>query len=257
MTGENFASATVMEGRGDVRPVSYGDDSNFVVSFYTREVEDEKETAIRGRVVLKGIAFCRKYAVGDTKTIWDLPVTEADKMRFPSQWAAFERGESESVVGTPLEAWPLLNADMRLALKNEGFKTVDQIANVSDGALSTMGRVGALIQKVRANAQQFLGDQEAGEAERRLAAKLEEKDNQLAAMQEQMAQLSQQMERMREMQINAPVHPSQSAIPSAPAKEAAPERTPDVSVLDALPEVEPVEEEPPKRRPGRPRKAAA
>ena len=252
------AAATVMGGRGDLRPVAHGDDQNFIVEFYTREIEDEAATKAHGRVILRAVSFCRKYAIGDARTVWDAPVSEEDKMRWPNQYRAFEAGEKVSEVGTPLDAWPLMNRDMKIALKNAGFKTVEQIAAVDDGALAQMdARLGNLIQKVQANAQKFINDQEAGEAERRMADQLEERDNEIGALKQQMADMAAAMERMRAEQLAAPITkpeetaPGYQQPPSMPVShETADPADAGLEALEELPEVEPVAE-PPKRR-GRP-----
>lgn len=251
--GSEFAPATVMPGQGAVRPVSYGDDAAFIVEFYTRMVEDEKATALRGRRIERPVEYCKKHAVGDPRTVWDAPVSEIDKQRWPQAYNAFQRGEHDSVIGTPLDAWPLLNIDMRAALKNVGLKTVEQIAEVTDATMSTMpGNAGALIQNVRRHAEKFLADQKEGEQERVLAEKLTQKDGEIAALKNQMAELAHQMQGMRDAQANA--IPAQQPIgaptPPAPLPEPAPE--PSLEALDDLPEVEPVK---PKR--GRPPKEAA
>ena len=240
---DTFSPGTVMEGPGEVRPVSYGNDGNFVVEFYTREVVDPEATKIQGRTILKPAAYCRKYAVGDPRTVWDAPASDVDKHRWPQHWAAFEKGEKDSVIGTPLDAWPLLNVDMQFALKNAGFKTVEQIVAVTDGNLSTMpGNVGQLIMRVKAHAEKFIKDQEAGEAERRLQGELEERDNAIAAMKAQMEAMAQQMASMRDAQLSAPiqepVHEMSAPLPAPPKEPEAP----GLEALEALPELEPVAE---------------
>lgn len=241
---DSFAPGTVQDGTGHVLPVSYGDDTNFVVEFYTREVEDVRATRIKGRRILKGIGYCRKYAVGDQKTVWDAPITEEDRRRFPGQFRAYDQGEKESVVGTPLEAWPLMTRDMQLALKNHGFKTVEQVANVSDGALAGMEtKLANLLHRTREHAQKFIDDQKLGENERRLADELEARDSQIAAMQNQMQAMQQRLEQMQVAQIantTAPGAPAQAQIGVVKPPEPEP-ATPDLEALEGLPEVEPLE----------------
>lgn len=248
--GNEFAPATVMPGQGSVRPVQYGDDAAFIVEFYTRMVEDEKLTALRGRRIERPEEYCKKQAVGDPRTTWDAPVSEADRQRWPQAYAAFQRGEHDSVIGTPLDAWPLLTIDMRAALKNLGLKTVEQIVEMTDGTMSTLpGNAGSLIQRVKAHAEKFLKDQEAGEQERVLAEKLAKRDAEVASLQNQMASLAHQMQTMKDEHANTvPIPQPLGATPPAP--EAAPLPEPALDALDALPVLEPEVE---KRKPGRPK----
>lgn len=242
----DFASATVQGGAGDVLPVSHGDDKAFQVEFYTREVEDEKETKLKGRRILKPVPYCRKRAMGDPRTVWDAPVSEADKMRWPMLWQAYERGEEEMVIGTPLDSWPLLTREARITLKNWGYKTVDQVAEVTDGALMGMadGQIRQILAQVREHAKKFIKDQESGEVERRLAGQLEERDNEIALLKGQMATLAAQMERMNAEKLAAPVTPPIESAPGfQPMQPKEPEIDP-VRAFSGLPTLEAAESEP-------------
>lgn len=246
---DSFAPATVLEGAGHVLGVSHGDDSKFLVEFYTREIEDEKETAIHGRRILKPVAYCRKQAVGDPRTIWDAPAADLDKQRWPMLWNAYERGESEMVIGTPLDSWPLLTREARIALKNWGFKTVEQVSEVTDGSLLAMDKTAArVIASVREHAKKFIADQDSGEAERRLASELEKRDNEVGALKAQMAALSATIERMNVERLQAPVTPTIETgpgfqPPAPPEKSTEDKGLADLEALPALPEVSAVEPE--------------
>lgn len=249
MSQDIFAPSTVLGGTGDVLGVEFGDDSAIAVTFYMREVEDEEQTRIQGRVIKKNVEFCRMEFPGDNRSNWDQPVRERDKHRFPQQYAAFKQGEGEMVIGTPLESWPLLTADHRIALKNLGFKTVEQVANVSDAAIGGMVHGnGPLLQNLREHAKKWLETQEAGAAERRLAEEVAKKDRELDVLRDQMRSMAQQLEAVHLNQMAG----AQVDVPAEP--QPAPEPIPDVNALADIPTVEPVE--PPKRR-GRPPKEKA
>ena len=238
----DFAPATVLEGQGDVRPVQYGDDSRFLVEFYTREVEDEKETKLRGRRFLKAMPYCRKRAMGDPRTVWDAPVSDTDKLRWPAQWAAYERGEHDMVMGTPLDSWPLLSREARLLLKNWGFKTVEQITEVTDGTLLGMDQeISRVLAQVRGHAEKFIKDQQSGESERRLAEELEQRDNEIGGLKNQVAQLLATVERMNTEKLAGAIVPAPDLAPGfqpppAPEKSV---QTQGLADLEALPELEP------------------
>lgn len=241
----DFATATVMEGAGDVRPVQHGDDSRFLVEFYTREIEDEKQTKIHGRRMLASKAYCRKRAMGDPRTVWDAPVSDEDKMRWPQQWAAYERGEHDMVFGTPLDSWPLLSREARLLMKNWGFKTVDQVAEVTDATLLGMEpSLGRTVAQVREHAKKFIEDQQSGESERRLAGELEKRDNEMGAMKNTIAQLSATIERMNAERLAAPIVKPQETGPGfqpmhPPQPAAEIQAAQGLKDLETLPELEP------------------
>lgn len=240
---DSFATATVQDGAGDVLSVSHGDDKAFQVEFYTREVEDEKETKARGRRILKPVAYCRKRAMGDPRTVWDAPASDIDKARWPMLWAAYGRGEEEMVIGTPLDSWPLLTREASITLKNWGYKTVEQVAEVTDGALMGMGdgTIRQILAKVRDHAKKFITDQESGAAERRLASELEDRDNQISLLKSQMAQLGAQVERMNVERLAAPVVPTQPTGPGFQPPPVEAEIKPE-EAFAGLPELEPVAE---------------
>lgn len=248
---DSFASATVLDGTGDVLGVSHGDDRRFQVEFYTREIEDEKQSEAHNRRILKAVPYCRKRAMGDARTVWDAPVTETDKLRWPRLWAAYEKGEEEMVIGTPLDSWPLLSREARITLKNWGFKTVEQVAEVTDGSLGDMGSdVARIVNHVRGNAQKFIADQEAGANERRLMDELNERDNKIGALEDQMRQMAQAMERMQAERLSGPIVAPQETAPGyQPLRhpQAAPpvleQQQAGVAALESLPTVEPLGEQ--------------
>ena len=258
-----FAPSTVLDGTGDVRPVSYGDLKNFHVTFYMREVLDEKASKLKNRRIVKPVEYCRKEVAGDNKTIWDAPVSDADKHNWPQQYAAFQRGESEMVMGTPLDAWPMLTADHRAALKNMGFKSVEQIRDVTDSAINSMsGGNGALLQNMREHALKWLEEQESGALEQKLTEALAQKENEMDVLKNQMAEMAQQMNRMQEQQAIGAIPPAQSVMTAEqPVEEPLEaEALANIPTIEPdLPEMEPEgrgegPEDPPgtKRGPGRP-----
>lgn len=81
------------------------------------------------------------------------PATEDDKRRWPIRWRQFQDGQEQIGTGTPLKEWPLLGPSQVMMLIGLGIKTVEQLADVSDVNLNTLG-MGA--RELRTKAQTWL-----------------------------------------------------------------------------------------------------
>ncbi len=157
-------------------------DAGLHVEFYDRD-----EKLPDGK--LRTVAYCRIAIPGDKTQMWDQPAREADKLRFPRHWLAFQmsREGGEQVFGVPLKEWhedqpDLFNEGQMVEMLSLKFQTVEQIARMSDGQ---MQRVGMGAQSLKVRATQYLesknrsGDQNA----------LAETKRQLEELQGQMREL--------------------------------------------------------------------
>ena len=246
-----FASTTLTDGPGGYA-VSHGNDGQLFAEFYWREVEDEKETRLRGVVVKLPVEYVRIEVPGDKLSKWDMPVKEEHRMRWPQLYDAFKRNEEQPPEGIPLEKWPLINMDMRRELNRWGFRTVNQISEATDSTLSNLdGNIKQLILNVRRHAELFLSQLEKGAQERRLTEELGERDATIASMQRQMDEMAQQMQKMHDYQLTAPVGTEQGPIAATPPPGPAPlpgrEAPNPLEALETLPELPPEEPEKPKR----------
>lgn len=241
--------------------VRYGNDDQLDVRFYWKDVEDEKRTKALGRAVSKSVEYCRKQAPGDTRTVWDAPVTDTDKQRWPQLYDAFRRNEEAPPEGTALESWPMLNREMRDELNRWGFRTVEQIVKAADSNIEP--RIKPLIAKVRRHAELFLESFKEGESERRLLEELEGRDSKIANQETRINTLTAELNKMREQMLQAPlsdmkpigtirqeepVHNPLEDIPDLPTEIPSLEEVQNVSRLSTS-HSETVE----KRRPGRPK----
>lgn len=67
-------------------------------------------------------------------------VTPADVNRFPSEWAAYESGQSEvEVVGTPLTEVPGIDKNLAMGLRLKGVRTVEELAALDEAASKGLG----------------------------------------------------------------------------------------------------------------------
>lgn len=173
-----FASA-ILVGNGDNQRVSYGDDKGLLVEFEDDAIYQEFESVKAGRAIYKQVPFIRIIVPGDKTKQKYKPATEADKVRFPMQWAAYERGEHARGEGTPITEWIYLSKSQALELKHMGFWTVELLANASDTQIS--GLIGGML--LRNQACEFLKGQT------KLSGENEDLKAQIKALQEKVAAL--------------------------------------------------------------------
>lgn len=105
-----FAEATVQKS-GNTLHVSHGNDAGLFVEFTTEAVHQPFASTEAGRPIYKDVPHIMILFPGDkTKKIFraakikredpnDMAPTDAE--RFPAQWAAFQKGAEQVMVGTP------------------------------------------------------------------------------------------------------------------------------------------------------------
>lgn len=177
----DFASAQVM-GSGNNLHVSYGDDKGLLVEFVEDAVEQPFETERMGRAIFKPVAFLSIIFPGDKTKRTYRPATDADKRRFPNQWAFFEKGSIAGEQGTPITQWNYLSKSQALELKHMGFWTVELLANASDTQLSNL--VGGM--QLRKQAEVFLSSTKDSSKYTALVAENEQLKAAILAMQSRM-----------------------------------------------------------------------
>lgn len=140
-----FAEGKVV-GSGEVRHVSYGDDSGLYVEFYWREVKNEQKSIAEGRPIFESKEYIKIMAAGDKTKNWDRPVRKvnngpepSDILRFPRQWEAFQRQEQQVTEGTPVTEWAQITRSDAAMLKSLGFHTIESIANMGEHSMNWMG----------------------------------------------------------------------------------------------------------------------
>jgi len=175
-----YDEAAVMESEP-----RHAHDKRLHVSFYVRPVLNSFKSAEAGRPIFDEKEFVRIIIPGDKNSVLDTQVTAEYRHRFAEKYDNFKKGLVMAVSGTPLEIWPQMTVGMVAELKAAGVTTVEQLAEMSDSnAQKFMGS-----HAMRQKAQAFL-DAAKGEAgNTRLAAELEKRDSEIAALKQQMNQL--------------------------------------------------------------------
>jgi hypothetical protein len=114
------------------------------------------------------------------------PVMPSDKARFSVQYAKWAQNRGESQFGTPLAGWPNLTESQRKELAYFNIHTVEQLAGVADNFAGQMMGV----QQLKQSAQKYLDASKERAPTLKLLKELEQRDNAIAAMQEQLNKLA-------------------------------------------------------------------
>ncbi len=163
----------------------YAMDHKLMVNFYVRAVQNNFKSSQEGRPIFDEVEFVRIIIPGDTKTIIDTKVTNEYRNRFAEKYERFKKGMAQAQTGTPLEVWPQMTVGQVAELKAMHISTVEQLADLSDVlAQKIMGSF-----QLRQKAQVFL-EAAKGEAQNsKMAAELEKRDIEIAALKAQVEQI--------------------------------------------------------------------
>lgn len=161
-----------------------------VIRFYNRTVPDANKSTSEGRPVHASRPYIEIRVPGDRTNVVDRPVTEADKQRFAHHWLQFQAGNTEQVVGTPLEMWPRISAPQVEDLKHFRVRTVEQLSEISDNHLQALGPDGRAL---RDEAKAWLEAAKGTAPIARLQAALGARDNEIAALKQQVESLQKAM----------------------------------------------------------------
>jgi len=170
-------------------------DSRLNVKFYQRAVENEFKSALEGRPIMEMRDFIIIEVPGDNLTVIDTFAVDENKKRFPVQWARYQNEKTDGdVEGTLLHDWPILNAAIAAELKHFKFYTVEQIALASDAQLNTLGMVAGMSPLgLRDKAKAFLSSAKGSALVQQQADELRKRDEELAAIKAQLAELTNTM----------------------------------------------------------------
>lgn len=120
-----------------------------IAIFYPRaeldKIRTREDKAPRYRIV----PHIEMMQPGETSLKLNRPARPEDIARFPKEWARYEARQTNTAVGTPLEAMFPLHPDIVLTLRAFNVLTVEALASLSDAAMSNMG-LGAREMKERA-----------------------------------------------------------------------------------------------------------
>ena len=157
------------------------DKERLAVHFLLEPQQDEEASKKAGRPIFTDVEVIEVRIPGDVDLRRE--VVNADhKRRFPKQYLAFKKNQSqEAASGTPLSAWPLLSRAQVEESKYLGAHTVEQLAEVSDGALQ---KFGPGWRTIRQQARDWLAKAADGALLARLRSELESRDAKIQTLED-------------------------------------------------------------------------
>lgn len=158
------------------------------VSFGLSPVLDGAKTKEAGHDVYKDVEFVKIAVPGDKNSLFFQPSNDLYRARFPKAYAAFKAREHKPMEGMPVGEWAPISRSMALTLRAAHIDTVEALAAVHDGNIDRIGSNG---RELREKARAWLADAKTGAAAVQLAGEKQALQDQIAAMQAQILELSQ------------------------------------------------------------------
>lgn len=184
----NEANAGGIRAEDDDR---FAADSKLHVRFYGRTEMHAAKSREAGRPIYEEIDFVEIMVPGDKHSIVDRHATELDKRRFSRQFAAYKAGKTDQTIGTPLSALPFMSEAKAQEYKFFNITTAEQLSAAAESSTAAQAIMGFNGDKQKATAYLQMA---AGNAPiLQMQQAIEDKENQIAAMQEQMNQMNQKI----------------------------------------------------------------
>ncbi len=234
-------------GAAMAKPMA-GDDQQFVIFDYHPALNRAKSRQ-EGRPVYENEIWVKIIAPGEAKIQeTHRKANDLDKRRFPRQWQAFLQGRPQITEGTVLEHLFPDQPNKVKMLNHYNIFTVEQLANLNATGMSAIG-MGAM-QDVE-KAKQYIAQSEKGVNYHKFNTQMEQKDQQISALTQQIANLSAQMTQMMSVQQQALMQPAALQVPTPPMAQMLMQSDDFMNTPDLSTQVEASATQPQKRR-GRP-----
>lgn len=174
------------------------DDKKLHVRFFMNPVEQTAESIKAGRRVFADTEYIEIMIPGDKHTVIRRQVFDADRRRFPQQYARFKQGMADQTVGTPLSELSFLTAAKVKEYEFFNIRTVEQLAATADGSKVGQSMMG--FQQDKQKAEAFLAAAKGIAPVNELRAKIEERDSVIETMQRQLVEMNAKLERQAKAQ---------------------------------------------------------
>lgn len=116
---------------------NYGRQNN--VLFYQRPVKDERASKDHNRPIHVNVDYIRIQQAGESSTVIDRPANDQDKNRYRENWSKYIQNKEQVPEGTPIDLLFVNNPAQGENLKAYGVWTVEQCANLSAHAITSIG----------------------------------------------------------------------------------------------------------------------
>lgn len=168
-------------------------DEKLHVTFRLEPLKDEAASREQGRPIFKEVEFIKIAVPGQKTEIVERVVREKDRERFARQYDRWKRnGEQEALIGTPLAEWPGITRSQVEELKHFNVRSVEQLANLSDGNAQKFPGIQAL----KAKAKDYLEKAKGNAPLEKMRAELSERDNQIEALRRQLLEQGEAIEKL-------------------------------------------------------------
>lgn len=160
------------------------DDAKLLVRFFTDRQKNEFKSAEEGRDIFDEVECISIRVPGSRDEVVHL-VSDEHRMRFAPIYKQWKSDAAAPISGTPLDQWPAASTNFIDEMRMYGVRTVEQLADLSDGV--AMNNVGWVTMRTKAAA--WLEQAKDDGVTQRLAVENETLKKRLDEMQEQMAQI--------------------------------------------------------------------
>lgn len=197
---DDFQAHQSIKWQGEVGIVQYGGgDASMVVMFFLKPIRNPAKSGENGRPFFEDKTFVRIHPPGERLNIIEREATDADRRRFPMQYAQFRENAPQTAAGTPIDMLFNDRPSVAAMLKASGVHTVEQCAKLSAHAIETIG-MGA--QQWVNDAQRYLEVADKGVKASQLKAALDDKDREINSLKHQLGLVQSELEHIRENQSN-------------------------------------------------------
>jgi hypothetical protein len=177
--------------------------------FYHKTMPNQEKSEKAGSPVYEPVVYVEIIAPGNDKEIVNRRVKESDKDRWPAQWRRFEAGDEKvEFDGLPVTEWPQINNALARTLHEAKVYTVEQLAEVADVNLQTLGP-GMVGLKVKAIAWTKLKNKETNVT--KVRTELKESQGEIKELREMVEALKAQITLFQLHADETPVEPEKPA----------------------------------------------
>lgn len=163
-----------------------------VPRFYTEAQYNQRRSDEDGVPRFDEVEKVEILIPGDRKTTWDGIVNESHRRRWPRQWAAFTAGLDPLTTGTPIREMPGITKSQAEELAYQHIHSIETLAGLTDDQATKAVTMGGLA--LRDRAKRYI-DATAGDAgAEKLAAENRAKDDRIAALEAQLADIMKRLE---------------------------------------------------------------
>jgi len=117
----------------------FAGDDKLHVKFFTKAYRNDEKSMEANRPIYEDKDCIQIMVPGDKHNIIIRPVWDQDLQRWPQKWAQYKSGKEQIQTGTPLSRAPFMTEGAVEELAYLNIRTVEQLANLSDGNMPFMG----------------------------------------------------------------------------------------------------------------------